>query len=136
MSWRGCSERAAEEDEDMTCLPACTVVLLTFLLLPLGASDDQLVVGKTLFPGDVIVSDPGSFSPSNSTPAKLYLGIWYDGIPDLTVVWVANQETPISVAGRRSSSAPTFALTNTSNLVLSDAGSRVVWATNVIAGTT
>ncbi|KAL6601613.1 hypothetical protein ACP70R_044833 [Stipagrostis hirtigluma subsp. patula] len=124
----------------MMKLPACSVVaLLLFVLLPSCASDDRLVVGKPLSPGDVVVSDAGAFalgffSPSNSTPARMYLGIWYNGIPELTVVWVANRETAITVAGGRSS-APAFAVTNTSNLVLSDTDGRIVWATNVAAGT-
>ncbi|KAL6655090.1 hypothetical protein ACP70R_005916 [Stipagrostis hirtigluma subsp. patula] len=123
----------------MMKLSACSVALLLFVLLPSCASDDRLVVGKPLSPGDVVVSDAGAFalgffSPFNSTPARVYLGIWYNGIPELTVVWVANRETPISVAGGRSS-APAFAVTNTSDLVLSDADGRIVWATNLAGGT-
>lgn len=91
-------------------LTACT---------PSCASVNKLVVGKPLSPGDVIVSSDGTFalgffSPSDSTPAKQYLGIWYNSIPkQLTVVWVANRETPIVVTGSSSSSAtPTLALTH------------------------
>ncbi|KAL6655094.1 hypothetical protein ACP70R_005920 [Stipagrostis hirtigluma subsp. patula] len=111
-----------------------TILLLLLLLPSPCASDDRLVVGKPLTPGATIVSDGGSFalgffSPSNSTPAKLYLGIWYNDIPRLTVVWVANRETP---AGNSTpSSSPTLSLTNTSNLVLSDGSGRVLWVTNV-----
>ena len=121
-------------------LTACTVLSFLFLLLPSCASQDKLVVGKPLSPGDVIVSSDGTFAlgffnSSSSTPAKLYLGIWYYGIPKLTVVWIANRDTPIiSATGRSSSSAPTLALTNTSNLVLSDADGGGVWSTNVNAG--
>ncbi|KAL6601620.1 hypothetical protein ACP70R_044840 [Stipagrostis hirtigluma subsp. patula] len=108
-----------------------TVLLL--LLPPPCSSDDRLVPGKPLSPGATIVSDGGSFalgsfSPSNSTPAKLYLGIWYNDIPRLTVVWVANRET---TAINSTSSSPTLSLTNTSDFVLSDAEGRVFWTTNV-----
>jgi hypothetical protein len=125
-------------------LSACTVALsFLFLLLPRCKADDRIVLDKPLSPGDdVIFSDDGSFafgffSLSNSTPAKLYLGIWYNGIPERTVVWLANRETPISTTGRGASSAPTLAVTNTSNLVLFDAHGHVVWAAvNVAAGAT
>ncbi|CAL5072948.1 unnamed protein product [Urochloa decumbens] len=108
-------------------------VLLILLLSPLCATADRLLPGKPLFPGATMVSDGGSFalgffSPTNSTPAKLYLGIWYNDIPRLTVVWVANRETPLT---NSTSSPPSLSLTNTSNLVLSDAGGRVLWTTNV-----
>ncbi|TVU10317.1 hypothetical protein EJB05_43840, partial [Eragrostis curvula] len=107
--------------------------LLLLLLLPLCLADDRLVPGKPLYPGSTIVSNGGSFafgyfSPSNSTPAKLYLGIWYTNISQLTVVWVANRETPATNA---TSSAPALSLTNTSNLVLSDADGGVLWTTDV-----
>ncbi|PNT65088.1 hypothetical protein BRADI_4g37188v3 [Brachypodium distachyon] len=115
--------------------PACSItVLILVSFLPLRASDDRLLPSKPLSPGATIVSDGGDFalgffSPSNSstTPAKLYLGIWYNGIPELTVVWVANRETPATNT-TNSSSAPTLSLTNTSSLVLSDGG-RVLWTT-------
>lgn len=69
------------------------------VLLSLCAADDLLVPGKPLSPSRTVISDDGSFvfgffSPSNSTSAKpSYLGIWYNNMPELTVVWVANKET-------------------------------------------
>ncbi|TVU10350.1 hypothetical protein EJB05_43874, partial [Eragrostis curvula] len=75
-------------------LLACTVVSLLFLLLPSSRANDPLVLGMPLTPSDVIFSDAGAFtlglfSPSNSTPARLCLGIRYNSIPERTVVWVA-----------------------------------------------
>nr|CAB3457800.1 unnamed protein product [Digitaria exilis] len=115
---------------------AITYATVLVVLLPPCASDDRLVPGKPLSPGATIVSDGGSFalgffSPANSTAGKLYLGVWCNDIPRLTVVWVANRETPVT---NRSSSPPTLALTNASNLVLSDTNGRVVWTTTDIAG--
>ncbi|KAK1601126.1 hypothetical protein QYE76_007887 [Lolium multiflorum] len=109
----------------------CTAVLSLLIILPMIVSDDRLVPGKPLLPGATIISDGGVFAlgffnPSNSTPDRLYLGIWYKDIPEHTVVWVANRESPAS-----SSAAPMLSLTNTSNLVVSDGngGGRVLWTT-------
>ncbi|XP_037438328.1 G-type lectin S-receptor-like serine/threonine-protein kinase At1g11300 [Triticum dicoccoides] len=117
---------------DGSALTSCAAVII-LLFLPLGASDDRLVPGRALSPGNTIVSDDGGFAlgffnPSNSTPARLYLGVWYNDIPELTVVWVANRDTPVT---NTTSSAPKLSLTNNSNLVLSDGdgGSRVIWMT-------
>ncbi|XP_044969398.1 putative G-type lectin S-receptor-like serine/threonine-protein kinase At1g61610 [Hordeum vulgare subsp. vulgare] len=118
--------------------PPCftgTAVLILLIILPFSVSDDRLVPGKPLSPGSTIVSDGGAFAlgffaPSNSTPTKLYLGIWYNDIPELTVVWVANRETPATNT-TSSSASPTLSITNTTNLVLSegDGGERVLWST-------
>ncbi|CAN6198818.1 unnamed protein product [Urochloa humidicola] len=112
----------------MNSISFCTMAL--FLLPVLCASDDRLVPGKPLLPGTTIMSDGGEFafgffSPSNSTPEKLYLGIWYNNISVLTVVWVANRARPAI-----SSSVPSLALTNMSDLVMSDVSGRVIWTTN------
>ncbi|XP_048531459.1 receptor-like serine/threonine-protein kinase SD1-8 [Triticum urartu] len=110
-----------------------STVALIVLFLPFSASDDRLVPGKPLSPGNIIVSDGGTFAlgffnPSNSTPSKLYLGIWYNDIPEFTVVWVANRETP---ANNNTSSPPMLSLTNSSNLIISEgnSGGRVLWMT-------
>ncbi|CAM0952442.1 unnamed protein product [Alopecurus aequalis] len=117
---------------------ACCTAALVLVLLPLSVSDDRLVPGNTLSPGATIVSDGGSFAlgffnPSNSsTPVSLYLGIWYNDIPEFTVVWVANRETLAT-----NSATPLLSLSNSSNLVLSDGdGGPVLWTTNLAATTT
>uniref|UniRef100_A0A8R7QHJ0 non-specific serine/threonine protein kinase n=1 Tax=Triticum urartu TaxID=4572 RepID=A0A8R7QHJ0_TRIUA len=115
----------------------CYTAALILLFLPLRAAEDRLVPGKPLPPGATIISDDGAFalgffSLSDSTPpASLSLGVWYSSIPELTVVWVANRETPVT---SNTSSLPRLSFTNTSNLVLSDGGGgHVVWTTDVTA---
>ncbi|KAF7074201.1 hypothetical protein CFC21_079106 [Triticum aestivum] len=117
---------------DSKALLCCTVVLIV-LFLPLSASDDRLVPSKPLSPDNISISDGGTFAlgffnPSNSTSAKLYLGIWYNNIPKLTVVWVVNRETPIT---NNTSFAPVLSLTNNSSLVISEgnSGGRFLWMT-------
>ncbi|CAN6218633.1 unnamed protein product [Urochloa humidicola] len=110
-------------------MDSISICIAALLLLPaLCNSDDRLVPGKPLLPSTTIISDGGDFafgffSPSNSTPEKLYLGIWYNSIPRLTVVWVANREAPAI-------SAPSLVLTNMSDLVLSNVNGHVLWTTN------
>ncbi|KAL5200918.1 hypothetical protein ABZP36_035272 [Zizania latifolia] len=118
----------------------CTQAGFFFFLLswPLCASDDRLVIGKSLSPGTALISEGGTFamgffSPSNSTSSGLYLGIWYNNIPKLTVVWVADQAAPIT-DDLSSSSKSRLAVANDSNLVLSDDTGHVLWTTNVSTG--
>uniref|UniRef100_A0A0E0LZM8 non-specific serine/threonine protein kinase n=1 Tax=Oryza punctata TaxID=4537 RepID=A0A0E0LZM8_ORYPU len=106
------------------------------LLLPACVADDQLVPGKPLSVGSTAISNGGAFtlgffSPTNSTSSSLYLGIWYNDISPLTVVWVANRETPVKDGHGGSSSAPSLTLSNTSDLVLADGDGRVLWTTNI-----
>ncbi|PUZ40542.1 hypothetical protein GQ55_9G432000 [Panicum hallii var. hallii] len=120
---------------DCSAIACAAALLLLLLLLRPCESDDRIVPGKPLSPGATVVSEDGSFAlgffaPAGSTPAKLYLGIWYNDIPELTVVWVANRDAPIT---NTTSPAPTLSLAaaGTSDLVLSDADGRAVWTTNV-----
>lgn len=126
-----------------TCIAAA--VLLLFLPRLCSPAGDQLARGESLFPGQTLVSDGGAFvlgffAPSNAAPGRQYVGIWYNGIPVQTVVWVANRGAPVTVDERappgsgNSSSAPSLALAgDAANLVLSDASGRAVWTTNVTA---
>ncbi|KAK3132742.1 hypothetical protein QOZ80_6AG0527080 [Eleusine coracana subsp. coracana] len=124
--------------------PCSYIVVLLFLMSwsLLCRADDRIILGKPLTPGTTVVSDGGAFAlgffspPGSNSSSLLYLGIWYNNIPKLTVVWVADQAAPI-IAGDSSSSTPaaSLALTSASNLVLSDATGRVLWTTNVTAGT-
>jgi hypothetical protein len=124
-----------------TCITAAAAVLL---LLPrlCSAAGDKLSRGESLSPGETILSSGGAFvlgffAPSDAAPGRQYLGIWYNNITVTarTVVWVANRDAPVTVgerSGGNSSAAPSLVLANdTSSLVLSDAGGRVVWTANI-----
>ena len=97
----------------------------------LGASsDDHLVPGKPLTPGNTLVSDDGTFtlgffSLSNSTKKHYYVGIWYSNIPQRTVVWVANRVVPIT-----NLSSAMLVLTSSSNIVMSEGNGRILWRSN------
>nr|DAD23144.1 TPA_asm: hypothetical protein HUJ06_024607 [Nelumbo nucifera] len=68
----------------------------------------------------------GFFSPVNST--NRYLGIWYYNIPEQTVVWVANRETPLT-----NNSFGVFTVTDEGNLVVLDRSrDNVLWSSNIL----
>ncbi|XP_073137622.1 G-type lectin S-receptor-like serine/threonine-protein kinase At4g27290 [Henckelia pumila] len=78
--------------------------LLILLLISLNfyasfGTADTINSIQSLRDGETIVSSGGMFelgffSPGNST--KRYVGIWYHGISDQTIVWVANRESPLT----------------------------------------
>jgi len=114
--------------------PICATLLFlscSFSSMHLCASsDDHLVPGKPLTPGNTLVSDDGTFtlgffSPSNSTKKHYYVGIWYSNIPQRTVVWVANRVVPIT-----NLSSAMLALTSSSNIVMSEGNGRILWRSN------
>ncbi|XP_059285048.1 G-type lectin S-receptor-like serine/threonine-protein kinase SD1-13 [Lycium ferocissimum] len=76
-----------------------------------------------------MVSASGSFAlrfftPGNST--FTYLGIWYNTIPEQTVVWVANGESPIP-----QNCTAVFTIGVGGNFVILDAKGKLIWSSNV-----
>ncbi|KAL8529110.1 hypothetical protein ACS0TY_006541 [Phlomoides rotata] len=70
------------------------MVLDSFLSTP----NDTIDASQSIRDGETLVSsgdifELGFFNPRNST--NWYLGIWYKNMPDRTVVWVANRESPL-----------------------------------------
>ncbi|XP_043687405.1 G-type lectin S-receptor-like serine/threonine-protein kinase At1g11410 [Telopea speciosissima] len=112
---------------------------LCFLLFHFNTSAAALITSSptdTLNPLESITDDQivvstesnfalGFFSPGNSS--FRYVGIWYNTVPETTVVWVANRDNPIN----DSSGILTFALDG--NLVVSSRRDqrRPLWSTNI-----
>ncbi|CAN6229695.1 unnamed protein product [Urochloa humidicola] len=115
--------------EKLVRLASLSTLLLLLSLVSLCVSGDQLVPAKPLliFPDDKLLSNNGVFalgffSPTNSGSTQFYIGIRYNNITDGRVVWIANRDKPI-----RGPSSATLAVTNHSELVLSDSEGRVYW---------
>lgn len=101
-------------------------IFILIFLSSLCQSDDQLTHTKPLFPKDTLISAGGDFalgffSPTNSSN-KLYIGIWYNKVPERTVVWIANRDSPITT-----STSAKLAISNNSELVLSDSQGHIFW---------
>ncbi|PNT61924.1 hypothetical protein BRADI_5g23050v3 [Brachypodium distachyon] len=116
----------------------CIPILILLLLSPSCKSDDTLTHAKPLFYGEKLVSKGGDFALGFFSPASsnksFYLGIWYNNLPAAgrrTVVWVTNRDKPIAPP-----SSAALAVTNSSDLVLSDSQGVTYWKTknNITAG--
>lgn len=107
---------------DMLYIPVFILIFFSSLC----QSEDKLTQAKPLFPEDVLVSEGGDFAlgffSPNSSDKKLYIGIWYNKIPERTVVWVANRDNPITAP-----SSAKLSISNHSELVLSDSRGHTLW---------
>ncbi|XP_008235408.1 PREDICTED: G-type lectin S-receptor-like serine/threonine-protein kinase At1g11410 [Prunus mume] len=80
---------------------AMNMILLNFF--PILPSSTSIVIGsinpnQPMRDGDVLLSSTkifalGFFSPANSR--NRYVGVWYNKVPNQTIVWVANRNNPI-----------------------------------------
>jgi len=116
-----------------TMASICLTVFILLLLICFCQSDDQLTSARPLSPGDLLISKNGVFALGFFSPVgsneSMYVGIWFHGIPEhnRTIVWVANRDNPTTTA-----SAPTLAINNSSDLVLSDSNGQTHWRTQNI----
>ncbi|KAJ8628158.1 hypothetical protein MRB53_021465 [Persea americana] len=116
----------------MACLKSSLSlwVAAALIFFPICTSLDTITPIQSLRDGETLVSAGkkfvlGFFSPGNSK--NRYVGVWYNNIPDPTIVWTANRENPV----RNSSGVLTI---NGGNLVLVDGGhsnNSILWSTNV-----
>ncbi|KAK9052014.1 hypothetical protein SSX86_028642 [Deinandra increscens subsp. villosa] len=105
------------------------LIFYLFFIPPLISGADTLVVNQSLSGNQTLISLAGNFEMGFFKPGKLpnyYIGIWYKNIKTLTVVWVANRETPIH--DRFSSKLKV----QDGNLVLVNESNTPVWSTNLI----
>ncbi|XP_066360948.1 putative inactive G-type lectin S-receptor-like serine/threonine-protein kinase SRK [Miscanthus floridulus] len=110
---------------------ACIIIPILILLFSSSLcqqSSDQLTQAKPLSPGDVLISKDGAFAlgffSAGNSNKSLYIGIWYNKVPERTVVWVANRDSPVIAP-----SSAKLAVTGKPELVLSDSQGRTRWTT-------
>ncbi|KAK1437915.1 hypothetical protein QVD17_03715 [Tagetes erecta] len=105
----------------------CLVFIVSFSF---SASEHSITLTKPISFNQTLISEGGKFALgfftlNNST--STYLGIWYNTIPNLTTIWVANRESPIP-----NNSPPVFRLSADGNLVVLS-GKNIIWTSNVSA---
>lgn len=94
----------------------------------LCSASNKIRQGEILRDGDKIISPKGKFnlgffSPKGSN--QRYLGIWYADVPVISVVWVANRDSPVSDRNG------VFTIEKNGNLVVKDGRGDLLWSTNV-----
>ncbi|MCD9559967.1 hypothetical protein HAX54_018348 [Datura stramonium] len=110
------------------------LIIFVSFLVPFCSSIDTISFNQSLKDGDLLISSGKSFVLGffGNSPGKRYVGIWYNNVPELTVVWVANRDNPIN------GTSGVLTIDSTGNLViLVDAETQVsAWRTNVSSART
>ncbi|XP_057417707.1 G-type lectin S-receptor-like serine/threonine-protein kinase RKS1 [Lotus japonicus] len=91
-----------------------------------------LVMCQTHKNGELLVSKDKTFALGFFSPGKSssrYVGIWFNNLPEKTVVWVANRDNPIN------DTTGVLSINPDGNLVLHNNFSTIpIWSTNVNSG--
>ncbi|GAB2285038.1 hypothetical protein Dimus_019494 [Dionaea muscipula] len=101
-------------------------VSLTFIQT--SAALDTISIDNPIKDGHNLTSAGGKFAMgffSLGSNGKRYVGIWYNTIPDMTVVWVANRESPLL-----DSSGCLIVANHPPRLLLVNRTGGVIWSTN------
>ncbi|KAB1215252.1 hypothetical protein CJ030_MR4G004191 [Morella rubra] len=122
----GCKE--LYKYKSMISLPSVFFVSnLLFFFFQVSVAIDSITKSRTLTDGRTLVSKEGTFELgffSLGSSKNRYLGIWYENIPDRTVVWVANRRNPIiDLSG-------IVMINSIGNLVLLNRSKMIVWSTS------
>lgn len=113
-----------------------TSLLVNYLILILSFSlcscSDTISNDKPIKDGELLVSKDKTFALGFFSPGKSssrYVGIWFNNLPEKTVVWVANRDNPIN------DTTGVLSINPDGNLVLHNNFSTIpIWSTNVNSG--
>ncbi|KAF9588230.1 hypothetical protein IFM89_008630 [Coptis chinensis] len=102
-------------------------IILLSVFSKFSISANTLVPKQSLRENQTLVSqgqrfELGFFSPTNSN--NRYLAIWYKNISPLTVVWIANRNTPVT------NSSGVFTMNDNGKLILLNQNQSVIWSSN------
>ncbi|KAL9273127.1 G-type lectin S-receptor-like serine/threonine-protein kinase-like protein [Drosera capensis] len=121
--------------------PVASVILVLYVLISccttlfqFGVATDTILASQGVLVGETLISagqtfELGFFSPGNSS--KTYVGIWFKNVIPETVVWVANQESPLAISDNDAS----LSIGEDGNLRVLDGKLSTVWSTNISSDT-
>ncbi|CAN6270231.1 unnamed protein product [Urochloa humidicola] len=118
----------------MLLFPTLCTVLLSLYILPCCVAKDTIAPGQALVGSDKLISSNGKFalgffqtgSKSSQNTLNWYLGIWFNRVPKLTQVWVANGDNPLM---DQTSSELTISADNGNHVILNQATNSMLWST-------
>jgi len=105
---------------------------LSLYILPCCAAKDTISPGQALVGSEKLISSNGKFalgffqtgSKSSQNTLNWYLGIWFNRIPKITPVWVANGDNPLT-----DPTSSELTVSDNGNLViLNQATNSMVWS--------
>ncbi|RLN28864.1 G-type lectin S-receptor-like serine/threonine-protein kinase [Panicum miliaceum] len=116
-------------------LHSCVLYMVAVMLVlslqgaPAGATD-VITATQPLSGQQKLVSQGGKFAlgfyqPGGGPQAKWYIAIWYNKVPKVTPVWIANREMPIS-----DPASSVLTIWTDGNLVLLNKSRSIVWSSN------
>eukprot|EP00257_Ricinus_communis_P027423 XP_025014837.1 G-type lectin S-receptor-like serine/threonine-protein kinase At4g27290 isoform X1 [Ricinus communis] len=110
----------------MDCIP---ILLCCYLLLctTIYTAADTMNRTRSIRDGESLVSPSGVFKLgffSPGTSKDRYLGIWYNKIPIVTVVWVANRENPVTDL------SSVLKINDQGNLIIVTKNDSIIWSSN------
>ncbi|KAK1325922.1 Receptor-like serine/threonine-protein kinase SD1-8 [Acorus calamus] len=102
------------------------IIISTLQLLFIStAADNQITPQKPITVNQTIVSPGGNFALGFfNISGDLYVGIWYNNIPNKTIIWVANRDTPLR------DPAGVFSITKAGDLAVLDNKVNTYWSSN------
>ncbi|XAR66350.1 hypothetical protein NMG60_11012548 [Bertholletia excelsa] len=106
----------------------CYISVLTVTVTERTVADDWLNRSTVMNDSGSLVSAGGVFRLGFFTAGNSrnrYLRIWYNHIPDRTIVWVANRNNPLN------DSLGVLKIAEDGNLVIVDRAGRVAWSTGI-----
>ncbi|KAJ0458056.1 putative protein kinase RLK-Pelle-DLSV family [Helianthus annuus] len=109
--------------------PPLFIIFFTISTLLLTTTAISTITqNQNITDGQTIVSDDqsfrmGFFTPSTRSPNRFF-GIWYNRIELITVVWVANRETPLN------DTSGVLTLNNEGTLMLLNHANTIIWSSN------
>ncbi|XP_048138036.1 G-type lectin S-receptor-like serine/threonine-protein kinase At2g19130 [Rhodamnia argentea] len=112
----------------MSCIIPFILLLFAVSFTPsLSVSTNTIFPSESLSGNRTLISREGTFemgffSPGNT--GNYYIGIWYKGLPQKTVAWVANRNRSVS-----DPFSSELKLLQDGNLVILDSSKRQIWST-------